>query len=86
MQIEKQHTDYSQLVSQISEVFERGQRQAVLAVNSQGLSNLYRMRQFYQVFPILAEASQELKGFSVSNVKSKRQLYIVFPISAELPH
>jgi predicted nuclease of restriction endonuclease-like (RecB) superfamily len=105
MQIEIQNTDYSQLISQISETFEHGQRQAILAVNSQlvetywklgqyivefeqsgsnravygnqlletlskdlskihkkgfGISNLYRMRQFYQVFPILAKASQEL--------------------------
>jgi predicted nuclease of restriction endonuclease-like (RecB) superfamily len=93
------------LISQISETYQLGQRQAVLAVNSQlvatywkigqyiveyeqsgsnravygnqlletlskdlskihkkgfGISNLYRMRQFYQVFPILAEAPQEL--------------------------
>jgi predicted nuclease of restriction endonuclease-like (RecB) superfamily len=50
MQIEKQNIDYSQLVSQISETFEHGQQQAILAVNSQLVETYWKIGQYIVEF------------------------------------
>lgn len=53
MQIEKQNTDYRQLVSQISDTFVQGQKQAVLAVNS------HLVRTYWQVGQHIVEYEQK---------------------------
>ncbi|MDR3327806.1 MAG: hypothetical protein LBT04_06760 [Prevotellaceae bacterium] len=45
MNIAKQNTDYGYLVSQISETFVQGQRQAVLAVNTHLVETYWRVGQ-----------------------------------------
>jgi hypothetical protein len=103
MQIEKRNTDYSQLVLQISETFEQGQQQAILAVNSQLVETYWMIGQYIVEFEqsgshravygekLIENLSHDLstlhkKGFSISNVKRMRQFYQIFPICAELPH
>jgi predicted nuclease of restriction endonuclease-like (RecB) superfamily len=46
MQIEKQHTGYQQLVSQISDTFVHGQQQATLAVNTHLVTTYWKVGQY----------------------------------------
>jgi UDP-N-acetyl-D-mannosaminuronic acid transferase (WecB/TagA/CpsF family) len=46
MSIDKTNTNYPQLVSQISETFEQGQQQAVIAVNSHIVVTYWKVGQY----------------------------------------
>ncbi|MDR0682985.1 MAG: hypothetical protein LBG15_14220 [Dysgonamonadaceae bacterium] len=46
MQIEKQNTDYQLLVSQISDTFAQGQKQAAFAVNTHFVSTYWNVGQY----------------------------------------
>ena len=102
MQIEKQNTDYQQLVSKISDTFTQGQKQATLAVNSHLVMTYWQVGQYIVEYEqkgsdravygnkLLENLSKDLcllhgKGFGVSNIYRMRQFYIAFPIFAELP-
>jgi len=95
--------NYHQLVSQISKAFIRGQKSAVLAVNSYLIETYWKIGQYIVEYEqggnkkaeygekLLENLSKDLsflhgKGFSLSNIKRMRQFYQSFPIGAELPH
>ncbi|KAA6339090.1 hypothetical protein EZS27_012951 [termite gut metagenome] len=93
---------YKELVQQISETFQQGQRQAVIAVNSHLVDTYWKVGQYIVDFEqkgkeravygksLLESLARDLtllhgKGFGVSNIYRMRQFYIAFPILAELP-
>jgi predicted nuclease of restriction endonuclease-like (RecB) superfamily len=92
--------DYTELVQQISETFQNGQRQAVIAVNSHLVDTYWRVGQYIVEFEqqgegkavygkaLLENLAKDLsllhgKGFGVSNIYRMRQFYLVFPILAK---
>ncbi|MDR2804240.1 MAG: hypothetical protein LBB85_01145 [Dysgonamonadaceae bacterium] len=68
MQIEKQNTDYQQLVSQISDIFVQGQRQSVVAVNAHLVTTYWKVGQYIVEY--------EQKGNDSQSVVAKYKLYL----------
>ena len=98
----KHNSEYQDLVQRISDTYVQGQRQAVLAINSQILETYWQVGghivQFEQKGKIraaygkglLEKLSRDLmhlhgRGFSQSNLQRMRQFYQAFPIGAEPP-
>jgi len=95
-----QSTDYSQLVSQISEIFVQGQQKAVLIVNAYLVETYWKIGQYIVEYEqggsgkaeygkrLLEDLSKDLsllhgKGFGVSNIYRMRQFYLAYPILAK---
>ena len=94
---------YQQLLNTISDVYARGYRKTVMAVNSNMVQTYWEIGHYIVEFEqggvlkakygkaLLENLSKDLsllhgKGFSLSNLKRMRQLYDFYPIGAELPH